>query len=112
MGVLAFSPRCMVCGAKNTGRPCVVLPDVQRGVLVRSYLCVRHSLPQHIQPMITNTIDLVRALSSSHPSAVGGALQAMVAASGGAIGGPGGRDATNAPSARKKRVKKVGRMAD
>jgi hypothetical protein len=61
----AGPPRCMVCNAKNTGRPVCVLPDVHRMTLVRCYLCVRHSLPQHINAGITNTRDLEAALANA-----------------------------------------------
>lgn len=56
-------PRCMICDAKNTKKPFMVLPDVHKKILVRCYLCVRHSLPEHMKAMITNTLDLGRALS-------------------------------------------------
>jgi hypothetical protein len=57
--------RCLVCNAKNTGRPIFVLPDIDKGVLKRCYLCVRHSLPEHIKKNITNTRELQSALLQS-----------------------------------------------
>ena len=61
--------RCLVCNAKNTGRPVFVLPDIDRGVLKRCYLCVRHSLPEHIKKNITNTRELQSALLQSSSEA-------------------------------------------
>lgn len=58
-------PRCAVCGAKNTGRANTLLPDVHRGVMVQCYLCVRHSLPAHVQCRVTNTLELEAALGSA-----------------------------------------------
>lgn len=63
----AHAQSCMVCGAKNTsGKVSMVLPDVHRKILVRCYLCVRHSLPENVIRNITNTIELSKALHSIH----------------------------------------------
>lgn len=65
-------PRCMVCNAKNTGRPFMTLPDLRGRAIVRCYLCTRHSLPHHIVKHITNTMDLERALADQQKRSVVG----------------------------------------
>lgn len=56
-------PRCMVCNAKNSRKPFTVLPDLRRKIMVRCYLCVRHSIPEHVKCMVSNTEELEKALS-------------------------------------------------
>ena len=47
------------------GRPVWVLPDIDKGGLARCYLCVRHSLPDHVTKYITNIRDLEIALAAA-----------------------------------------------
>lgn len=56
-------PRCMVCSARNTGKPLTTLPDLASHTMVRCYLCMRHSLPDHVTRNIHNISDLRKALS-------------------------------------------------
>lgn len=49
---------CVVCENKHVGRCFVVVPDLERKVMVKVHFCAKHVLPDYMRRNVHNTMDL------------------------------------------------------